>query len=121
MQAPVKNMKVGLEHVFHVLMSKLSPNVRDEVKAVGHRVVHGGRLASSVVLDDYALKEVKRAAMFAPLHNPAQLAGIEACDDFFPGRAQVSLPYILHTASGALFIVAAREQSSMFMFVACKC
>jgi acetate kinase len=85
----VKSVKAGLEHVFNVLASKWSQTARDEVQAVGHRVVHGGTLASSMILDVDAKAEVKRAATFAPLHNPAQLAGIEACEDFFPGRTQV--------------------------------
>ena len=94
MQAPVNSVKVGLEHVFNVLTTKLSPTVRDEVQSVGHRVVHGGQFGSSVILDDAAKAEVKRAATFAPLHNLAQLTGIEACEDFFPGRTQV--PDLLH-------------------------
>lgn len=89
MQAPIKNITVGLEHVFNVLTSKLSPTVRDEVKAVGHRLVHGGQLASSVVLDDNAKAELQRAATFAPLHNPAQLAAVQDCESFFDDRTQV--------------------------------
>ena len=95
MQAPVKNIKVGLQHVFNVLTTELSPTVRDEVQAVGHRVVHGGKFGSSVIMNDAAKAEVKRAATFAPLHNPAQLATIDECEDFSPGRTQVlSLPHL---------------------------
>jgi acetate kinase len=69
----------------------VSSSIVDDVKAVGHRIVHGGHLASSTVLNSEAKAELHRATMFAPLHNPANLKGVEACEAFFPGRSQVNI------------------------------
>ena len=62
-----------------------------EIKAVGHRVVHGGeKFQHSVVVDDEVLTEMDRIEFLAPLHNPAAMAGVRAC------RAQMpELPNIL--------------------------
>jgi len=52
----------------------------DELMAIGHRVVHGGsRYTAPVVVDDAVLTAIREMAVFAPLHNPANLAGIEYC------------------------------------------
>ena len=52
----------------------------EEIGAVGHRVVHGGeKFAQSVVLDREVLAAVEECNDLAPLHNPANLIGIEAC------------------------------------------
>jgi acetate kinase len=52
----------------------------DELMAIGHRVVHGGsRYTAPVVIDDAVLTAIREMAVFAPLHNPANLAGIEYC------------------------------------------
>ena len=51
----------------------------DDIKAVGHRVVHGGVLYShSVVINDRVLEEIERIKDLAPLHNPAAIIGIKA-------------------------------------------
>lgn len=62
-----------------------------EIKAVGHRVVHGGeKFQHSVIVDDEVLAEMDRIEFLAPLHNPAAMAGVRAC------RAQMpDLPNIL--------------------------
>ena len=52
----------------------------DEIQAVGHRVVHGGeKFASSVVITEEVKKAIEECNDLAPLHNPANLIGIEAC------------------------------------------
>lgn len=57
----------------------------DEVKAVGHRVVHGGeRFKKSVIVDDAALKVFRDIQALAPLHNPANIMGIEAAREVLP-------------------------------------
>ena len=61
----------------------------EDVKAVGHRIVHGGALDASTLLTAETRAEVERAAVFAPLHNPAHLTGVDGCEAFFPGRPQV--------------------------------
>ena len=51
-----------------------------EIDAVGHRVVHGGeKFASSVLINDEVMKAIEECIPFAPLHNPANITGINAC------------------------------------------
>lgn len=62
------------------------------VAAVGHRVVHGGeKFASSVVLDDAAMEAVKECVPLAPLHNPANIVGIQAAQAALPDIQQVGV------------------------------
>lgn len=64
----------------------------DEIDAVGHRVVHGGEKFSASVLIDNAVKEkIKECYPIAPLHNPANMTGIEAIDSLMPGIPQVGV------------------------------
>jgi acetate kinase len=60
--------------------------------AVGHRVVHGGEeFSDSVVLDEPSLEKIERCSELAPLHNPANLAGIRAARERFPELAHVAV------------------------------
>ncbi|MGN0245984.1 MAG: acetate/propionate family kinase [Lachnospiraceae bacterium] len=64
----------------------------DEIGAVGHRIVHGGeKFASSVVIDDEVLKAVEECNDLAPLHNPANLIGINSCKKIMPGVPMVAV------------------------------
>ncbi len=64
----------------------------DEIGAVGHRVVHGGeKFAQSVVLDKEVLAAVEECNDLAPLHNPANLIGIEACRKLMPDTPMVGV------------------------------
>ena len=64
----------------------------DEIGAVGHRVVHGGeRFASSVVITEDVKKAIEECNELAPLHNPANLIGIEACEKLMPGTPMVAV------------------------------
>jgi acetate kinase len=57
-----------------------------DIKAVGHRVVHGGdRFAKSVIIDDKALNAFRELSDLAPLHNPPNITGIEAAREVLPG------------------------------------
>ena len=61
-----------------------------EIDAVGHRVVHGGEnFAESVVIDDAVMKAIEECNDLAPLHNPANLIGINACKTLMPGVPMV--------------------------------
>ncbi len=63
-----------------------------EINAVGHRVVHGGEyFASSVIIDDSVKEALQKCCELAPLHNPANLIGIEACEKIMPGVPQVGV------------------------------
>ena len=62
----------------------------DEIGAVGHRVVHGGeKFAKSVVVTPEVKAAIAECNDLAPLHNPANLIGIEACESLMPGTPQV--------------------------------
>jgi len=63
-----------------------------DIAGIGHRVVHGGEMInSSVVVDGRVKQIVKECFELAPLHNPPNLEGIEACEDIFPGVPQVAV------------------------------
>lgn len=64
----------------------------DEIDAVGHRVVHGGeKFASSVLITDEVIQQVKDCYDLAPLHNPANITGIEAITALLPDVPQVGV------------------------------
>ena len=63
-----------------------------EIGAVGHRIVHGGeKFASSVVITEEVKKAVEECNDLAPLHNPANLIGVEACEKLRPGTPMVAV------------------------------
>lgn len=63
-----------------------------EVGAVGHRVVHGGeKFTSSTLLTEDAIKAIEECNDLAPLHNPANLIGIRACQELMPGVPMVAV------------------------------
>ena len=63
-----------------------------EIGAVGHRIVHGGeKFASSVVITEEVKKAVEECNDLAPLHNPANLIGVEACEKLMPGTPMVAV------------------------------
>lgn len=64
----------------------------NEISAVGHRVVHGGeKFSQSVLIDDEVMKALQECIELAPLHNPPNIAGIEACQKLMPGTPQVAV------------------------------
>ena len=64
----------------------------DEIGAVGHRVVHGGeKFAASAVITDEMIAAVKECNDLAPLHNPANLIGVAACEKLMPGTPMVAV------------------------------
>ncbi len=64
----------------------------DEIGAVGHRIVHGGeKFTKSVVIDDEVIKAIEDVSDLAPLHNPANLIGIRACQKVMPGVPMVAV------------------------------
>lgn len=63
-----------------------------EIDAVGHRVVHGGeKFASSVVINDEVMAAIAECNDLAPLHNPANIIGINACREVMPGVPMVAV------------------------------
>ena len=64
----------------------------DEINAIGHRLVHGGeKISKSVLIDDEVKNVLKEYTDLAPLHNPACLLGIEACEEVFPSKPMVGV------------------------------
>ncbi len=64
----------------------------DEIDAVGHRIVHGGeKFASSVIITEEVLKQVEDCNDLAPLHNPANLVGINSCKEVMPNVPMVGV------------------------------
>ena len=64
----------------------------DEIDAVGHRVLHGGmEFFASCVINDDVIKAIKKCIPLGPLHNPANLMGIEACQAVMPKTPQVAV------------------------------
>lgn len=63
-----------------------------EIGAVGHRVVHGGeKFTSAVLIDDKVIEDIDALSALAPLHNPANLIGIDACRKNMPGTPMVAV------------------------------
>lgn len=88
-QTPLNTFSDGLSYALTVLKDRVSSTIAEEVQACGHRIVHGGNLKTSCLLDAEAKAEIQRAAVFAPLHNPAQLHGVAECSAVFPSCPQV--------------------------------
>ena len=64
----------------------------DEIGAVGHRVLHGGeKFSASCLIDDAVIEAIKENIPLGPLHNPANLMGIEACQKVLPNVPQVAV------------------------------
>ncbi|WP_026670106.1 acetate/propionate family kinase [Butyrivibrio sp. AE3006] len=64
----------------------------DEIGAVGHRIVHGGeKFTKSVIIDEDVIKAIEEVSDLAPLHNPANLIGIRACQSAMPGVPMVAV------------------------------
>lgn len=86
-QADMPNHTVAVKLVIEKLTDKEVGVIRslDEIDAVGHRIVHGGeKFASSVIITEEVLKQVEDCNDLAPLHNPANLVGINSCKEVMP-------------------------------------
>ncbi len=84
----------ALESVLEILTDEKHGSIahRGEVKAVGHRVVHGGEtFHSTTIIDEAVLAAIKENVHLAPLHNPPNLKGIEVARAIFPQAVQVAV------------------------------
>jgi acetate kinase len=74
------------------LLAAAGVDLTSDLVAVGHRVVHGGASFSApVIVDDHVLDEIRRLSVLAPLHNPANVTGIEQARAIFAGVPQVAV------------------------------
>ena len=86
--------KEAIQFVLDALTNEKTGAIKSlkEVDAVGHRVVHGGeKFAASAVITDEMIAAVKECNDLAPLHNPANLIGIDVCSELMPGVPQVGV------------------------------
>ena len=92
--SPMPTHTQAIQMVLDALTNKKSGVIASlaEVGAVGHRVVHGGeKFTSSTVITDEAMKAIEECNDLAPLHNPANLIGIRACQELMPGVPMVAV------------------------------
>ena len=93
-EKPMKDHQVAVELVMEALMDKDHGVIvnTDEISAIGHRVLHGGTVYSdSIVVNDDVKKVIRDFFDLGPLHNPANLIGIEASEAAMPGKKNVAV------------------------------
>ena len=92
-ETPMPDHNRAIELVIEALTNKEDGVVSlDEIGAVGHRIVHGGeKFTKSVVINDDVIKAIEDVSDLAPLHNPANLIGIRACQKVMPGVPMVAV------------------------------
>ena len=93
-EAPMPTHTEAIQLVLDALTNEKTGVIKslDEVGAVGHRLVHGGeKFACSVVITDEVLAAVEECNDLAPLHNPANLIGVDACKKCMPGVPMVGV------------------------------
>lgn len=94
LESSIPNHVDGIKKVLAALVDPNYGVIKSmgEIGAVGHRVVHGGEIFNqSVVITDEVLKQIEALSDMAPLHQPANLAGIRACQEVMPGTPQVAV------------------------------
>jgi len=94
LEKELKDHKDAIKEVISVLTDEKLGVISDmsEISAVGHRVVHGGeRFKDSVIIDDDVIKGINDCIELAPLHNPPNIIGIEACRHLMPGVPMVAV------------------------------
>jgi len=90
----IPNHKIGIELLIRSLLHPDYGVIKNmsEISAVGHRVVHGGeKFSGSVLLSEEVMKALHDCIELAPLHNPANILGIEVCKELMPGVPQVGV------------------------------
>lgn len=90
----LKNHDQAMENVLKILLDKENNVLSSlsEIEAVGHRVLHGGEIyTQSVLIDDEVMKNLEELKPLGPLHMPANISGIKACQEVMPGVPQVAV------------------------------
>ena len=91
---PMPDHTVAVQLVIDALTNAKTGVVKSlsDIDAVGHRIVHGGeKFATSVVINDEVVKAIEECNDLAPLHNPANLIGINACKKLMPNVPMVAV------------------------------
>lgn len=90
----MEDHKIAIQLVLGALVDKENGVISsmDEISAVGHRVVHGGeKFKSSVLINEEVKDYIRGCFKLAPLHNPANMIGIEACEELMPNTPMVAV------------------------------
>lgn len=90
----IQDHRRGLELVLNALVDKEYGVIDslEDIEAVGHRVVHGGEeFSDSVIIDDKVMEAIEACVELAPLHNPPNIIGIEACKELMPNVPMVAV------------------------------
>lgn len=91
-KVPIENHLIGLEIMNTLLIESKTIKNLNELSAVGHRIVHGGKnLSKPTLVNAEVLSEIERLIPMAPLHNPAHLDGIKVMQQLCPNVAQVTV------------------------------
>ena len=91
---PMPTHSEAIQAVLEILVDPVDGVIKsvDEIDAVGHRVLHGGmEFSESCIVNDDVIKAIKKCIPLGPLHNPANLMGIEACQAVMPKTPQVAV------------------------------
>ncbi|MDD3370569.1 MAG: acetate kinase [Alphaproteobacteria bacterium] len=92
--ANIENHSIGIRMVLDALVDKKIGviDTLEKIAAVGHRVLHGGRkFSDSVLIDSAVMAAIEECVELGPLHNPANILGINACGELMPGVPQVAV------------------------------
>lgn len=95
----IKDHTAALDVAMNYLQDSYSKSVREQVHAIGHRVVHGKVVGKAMLVTAEIEKLIKDAADLAPLHNPANMQGISAAKSIFPGQPQVNVSHVSSLSS----------------------
>jgi acetate kinase len=93
-EKPMPDHQVAVQLVLDALVDEKAGVIKDikDISAVGHRVVHGGKYYSaSIVVNEEVKNLIKECFDLGPLHNPANLIGINACEKAMPGTPQIAV------------------------------
>lgn len=91
---PMKDHKDAINLVLEALVDEKHGAIKsmEEISAIGHRVVHGGeKFSASVIITDEVIKAIEDCIDLAPLHNPPNLIGINACKEILPSVPMVAV------------------------------
>lgn len=91
---PMPTHSEAIQAVLSILVDPVEGVIKsvDEIDAVGHRVLHGGmKFSDSCIIDDACIKAIEDCIPLGPLHNPANLMGIRACQAVMPNTPQVAV------------------------------
>lgn len=94
LEHPVNNHKDALDFSLKQLLNEKYPAIKslNEIDAIGHRIAHGAdTFKDAAIIDDSVIKKIDEYKIFAPLHNPAAIMGIKACQKIMPNIPMVAV------------------------------